>query len=599
MKRDLLRIGVVALAAAAVRLTGSGALAAAATLAGGFPILREALHDLRRGRMTMELSMTIALVAALAIGEFFTTLVILFFVLVAELLEAMTVARGRGAIRDLLALLPRRVTVLRDGAPCEVEGDSVARGELVLVRPGERIPVDGVVERGASYVDQSAITGESMPVEKPPGARVFAGTINGAGALEVRVEALGADTAFGRICEAVERAEASRAPIERIADRLAGWLVYFALACAGFTFAATRDVRATISVILVAGACGVAAGTPLAILGAIGRAARAGAIVKGGVHMEALASVDTVLLDKTGTLTYGVPEVVAVRPREGVREAEVLEAAALAERSSEHPLAGAIRRAAPAPLPAVDRFRTLPGKGVVAELAGETIAVGNAALMQELGVAADGDAAAVLVARRGRLIGSIEVADVVRPEAAGAVRALRAMGLRTLLVTGDAEPVARAVGATLGVDEVHAGMLPEDKLAKVEALLARGRRVLMVGDGINDAPALVRATVGAAMGSGTDIARETASVALIGNDLGKLVETIRIARRCRRIVLFNFFGTVAVDAFGVALAAFGLLTPLLAALVHVGSETAFLLNSARLIPGGDIPRRRLVQPAVG
>src|SRR5580704_7233837 len=274
-----------------------------AVVLGGYPIYREALADIYSRRMTMELSMTIALAAALAIREVFTSLVIVFFVLIAEVLEEMTVEQGRRAIRDLLEFLPPTAERRKGSTTETVSVSSLAPNDVVIIRPGSRIPVDGEVVQGRSFVDQSTITGESMPVEKTIGAKVFAGTMSQAGALEVRTVTVGRDTAFGKIIEAVERAEESQAPVQRTADRLAGYLVYVALGCAVLTYLATHNRRSTISVIIVAGACGIAAGTPLAILGAIGRAAKAGAIVKGGRHMESLGSVDTIVLDKTGTLT--------------------------------------------------------------------------------------------------------------------------------------------------------------------------------------------------------------------------------------------------------------------------------------------------------
>src|ERR1700681_3704124 len=320
---EMLRIGFVAVAAAcvwwrwwepfhAVSIIGVLGLAV-----GGWPIFKEALENLLAKRMTMELSMSIAIIAAAAISEFFTALVITLFVLIAEVLEGRTVSRGRRAIRDLLDFLPRAVSVRRGGAVAEVDTDALAVGDAVLVNPGGRIPVDGTVIAGHSFVDQARITGESMPLEKIAGASVFAGSINQSGALEIRAERIGRDTSYGKIIEAVEQAERSRAPVQRLADRLAGYLVYFALGAAALTYLLTRDIRSTISVVIVAGACGIAAGTPLAILGAIGRAARAGAIIKGGLFLEQLGHVDTVVLDKTGTLTYGRPEVRALIPVAG------------------------------------------------------------------------------------------------------------------------------------------------------------------------------------------------------------------------------------------------------------------------------------------
>jgi heavy metal translocating P-type ATPase len=596
---DLARVALVALGAALVwlrvwePLPHLSLIGLAVTIVGGWPIFREALENLVERRMTMELSMTIALVAALAIGEFFTALVITLFVLVAEILEGMTVDRGRHAIRELLEYLPRTASVRRDARVIELPADQVRVGDLVLTNPGAKLPVDGIVVAGHSFVDQATITGESMPVEKSTGATVFAGTINQSGALEVRAERLGRDTSFGKIIEAVERAERSRAPVQRLADRLAGYLVYFAMAAAALTFAVTRDARSTISVIIVAGACGIAAGTPLAILGAIGRAARQGAIVKGGLYLEALAKIDTVALDKTGTLTFGAPEVREIRAVAGVAPRTVIEAAAIAERRSEHPLGKAIlTRAGGLGLPVLEpeEFDYAPGRGVVARTNGDEVVVGNRALFRERGLDAGGAtgnggaASEVLVARGGRLLGTIHIADGLRPEAKGAVAELRAMGLKTVLLTGDQHAVAEAVARELGVDEMIAELLPDAKLEQVRRMVGQGRKVAMVGDGVNDAPALMAASVGVAMGSGTDVARESANVVLLGNDLSKFVETVRLARRTRGIIMQNFVGTLVVDGVGMALAAVGLLNPPLAAFIHVASELTFILNSTRLLP---------------
>jgi len=564
----------------------------AAVLIGGYPIFHEAFADLLSRRMTMELSMTIALVSALAIGEVFTALVIVFFVLIAEVLEELTVGRGRRAIQDLLNLLPQQVELRR---PDGVQPASLAElrtGDVVLVRPGGRVPVDGLVVDGHSFIDQAAITGESMPVEKFRGARVYAGTVNQSGILEIQTETVGGDTAFGKIIEAVEQAERSRAPVQKTADRFAGYLVYFALICAAFTLILTHNARSTISVIIVAGACGIAAGTPLAILGAIGRAARHGTIVKGGLYMEILSKVDTVVLDKTGTLTLGNPEVVSVEPSPGIGRGRLLYVAGSAERYSEHPLARAILAAANgAALELINpkEFSYTPGKGIACRIDGEETLVGTRTFLLERGVIisappVDLDSSSeILVAQGGVPLGSLRIADVLRPEAVEAVRALRDMSITTVLLTGDTAAIGQAIGRQLHVDDVETQLLPQQKLDRVRSLRSAGKTVAMVGDGINDAPALVEANVGIAIGSGTEIARESANVLLLGNDLLKLVEVIKIARRCRRIIMTNFAGTMVVDAAGVALAAFGFLNPVLAALIHVASEMVFILNSARLL----------------
>jgi heavy metal translocating P-type ATPase len=597
--REWARVGFVALMLVldwlhiVPRVKGVDILALVGVLIGGYPIFKEAISDLFERRMTMELSMTIALVAASVIGEFFTALLITVFVLIAEILEGMTVGRGRRAIQELLDLLPQIAEIRSDGQVAPRNLSEVRLGDIVLVRPGGRVPVDGVVVNGHSFVDQATITGESMPVEKVAGAPVFAGTINQSGVLEIQAEKIGRDTAFGRIIEAVERAERSRAPIQRTADRLAGYLVYFALGCAALTFAITRDARSTISVIVVAGACGIAAGTPLAILGAIGRAARKGAIVKGGLYLEVLGRVDTVVLDKTGTLTLGTPEIFDVRVYNGANSRKVMSIAAAAERFSEHPLAKAIVRKATEwslPIGEPEAFRYRPGKGIVCKVDNRRTLVGARSFLEEEGVLVPADGSEserfseVMVASDGQLMGSIRIADVLRSEATAAVVEMKNLGLRTILLTGDRREIADATAKELGVDEVESELLPDEKVARVRELRSKGRVVAMVGDGVNDAPALMESNVGVAMGSGTDVARESASVVLLGNDLLRFAEVLRLARRCRSIIYANFAGTLAVDSVGVGLAAFGLLNPVLAALIHVTSELLFILNSARLLP---------------
>jgi len=594
---EVLRVLFVAVAAAAVwfhlwePFHRVSVIGLAATLIGGYPIFKEAVENIIERRMTMELSMTIALVSALAIGEFFTALVITAFVLAAEILEGLTVGRGRRAIQDMLEFLPQVASVLRNGQIVEVPTQTIDPGEVVVIRPGSRIPVDGQVVSGHSFVEEAAITGEPMPSEKTAGKEVFAGTINQAGSLQVRADRLGKETTFGKIIEAVEKAEHSRAPIQKMADRLAGYLVYFALGAAVLTFLITHNIRSTISVIIVAGACGIAAGTPLAILGAIGRAARHGSIIKGGIYLEALGQLNTVFLDKTGTLTFGMPLVTEVNPAPSVTESALIEAAASAESSSEHPLGRAIVRLAEQrsiPVPQPTHFEYRIGRGVRAEVEGEETVAGNRLLFTELGLALPERSAAegteIFVARNGKYIGSVVVADQLRPGSASAVKALQEMKIDVVLLTGDTRQTAEAVAGQLGIRNVHAELLPEQKSAQIAEQVREGRVVAMLGDGINDAPALSEATVGVAMGAGTDVARESADVVLIGNDLMKFIETVRVAKSCRAVILQNFYGTLIVDTIGIGLAAAGYLNPLLAAFIHVASELTFILNSTRLLP---------------
>lgn len=568
------------------------AVAVVGLAVGCWPIAAEAWEDLRHRKMSMELSMLIAVVAAGAIGEWVTSLVIAAFVLAAEILEDLSKDRGRDALTDLMAFLPETVRVRRGDGTQGLPLAEVRPGDVVVVAPGGRVPVDGTVAAGRSSVDQSRITGEPLPVDVSAGETVYAGSINRVGALEIRAERVGSDSSYGRIVEAIRRAQSSQAPVQRLADRFAAYLVYLALAGAAVTFAVTRDWTSTISVVVVAGACGIAAGTPLAVLAAIARVARSGAFVKDGAHLEALSQAGAIVFDKTGTLTAGAPVVSKVLPAPGTSPEDLLAVLAAAESYSEHPLGEAVvehARSLGLPVTAPEAFEYEPGLGIRARVGGRAVAAGGSALVPDAPEAAEESREGVFtpihVDVDGAYAGTVLLADAVRGSARQAVAALRAMGLEVSMVTGDREPTARAVAGQLGIDRVHAGLLPDEKMTVVDALRSQGRRVAMIGDGVNDAPALARADVGIAMGSGTDVARDSADVVLISSNLDDLVATVAVARRARRIVAFNFAGTVAVDLLGMMLAGIGLLTPILAALVHVGSETAFILNSARLIPG--------------
>ena len=637
-RSDILRIAVVGMAVLGAWVAGAtgtpgwavGAVGAAALLVGCWPLVVEAVGDLRERRMSMELSMLLAIVAAAAIGEWVTALAVTVFALCAEVLEDLSMDRGRDALTDLMSFLPqtaRVVTGPHTDEASEVPLDEVRPGQVIALSPGGRVPVDGVVRTGRADVDQSRITGEALPVQVGPGDRVPAGSIT-RGALELEVERVGEDSSYGRIVAAVRYAQSSRAPVQRLADRLAARIVYLALAAALITFLTTRDVRATISVIIVAGACGVAAGTPLAVLAAIARAARCGAFVKDGTHLEQLSAVGTVVLDKTGTLTVGAPRVVSVNPVEsvaqpGAGEAEILALAAAAEWNSEHPIGRAIRTEAAVrdlTVPVPDDVAYSPGAGVSARVDGRRITVGRRedqegrdrartrSAADDTNDADDADDATdtvsstasdfesdpeapaatsvVEVRADGRLLGTIALADRLRQGAATAVRDLSDMGLEVLMLTGDSPASARHVARVLGMaeEQVRAGLLPADKEKVIDSLRRAGKCVAMVGDGVNDAPALSAADVGVAMGTGTDVAREAGDVVLVGSAPADLVETVRVARRARRIIMVNFVGTVVVDVVGMIAAGLGLLGPVAAALVHVVSESAFILNSARLVP---------------
>ena len=620
-RADIMRIAVVGLATLGTWAAGAagtpswvvGAAGVPALVVGCWPLVVEAAGDLRERRMSMELSMLLAIVAAAVIGEWVTALAVTVFALCAEVLEDLSMDRGRDALTNLMSFLPQTAQVVsgvETAAPAEtteVPLDEVRPGQVIALSPGGRVPVDGIVRTGRADVDQSRITGEALPVQVGPGDRVPAGSIT-RGALELEVERVGEDSSYGRIVAAVRHAQSSRAPVQRLADRLAARIVYLALAAALVTFLATRDARATISVIIVAGACGVAAGTPLAVLAAIARAAHCGAFVKDGTHLEQLSAVDTVVLDKTGTLTVGVPRVVAVGPTEAAAgEDEVLALAAAAEWNSEHPIGRAIYSEAAVrdlTVPMPQDVVYSPGAGVSARVDGRRVTVGRRKRQEHQpgqdtsgsddaiasSIASDPEApsatSVVEVRADGQLLGTIALADRLRQGAATAVRDLSEMGLGVLMLTGDSAASASHVAGLLGLteDQVRNDLLPTDKEEVVRSLRQAGKCVAMVGDGVNDAPALSAADVGIAMGTGTDVAREAGDVVLVGSAPADLVETVRVARRARGIIMVNFVGTVVVDAAGMIAAGLGLLGPVAAALVHVVSESAFILNSARLVP---------------
>ena len=577
---------------------GFDIIAILATIIGGLPIFRETIEAVRQRSINMEASMTIGALASLAIGESLPAAVIIFFALLAEEIEALTMDRGRRAIASLFAKAPKMATVRRNGTEVTVPAEDVQIRETVIVKLGEKIPADGIVLNGSAFVDEAPITGESMPTEKLLGDQVFAGSTNSSGYLEVEATRVGRDTTFSRIIRLVEEAERSKAPIQRLGDRLASAVVYIALSLAAATFVITRNVLAAISVIVVAGACGIAAGTPLALLASITTAAKKGMAVKGGAYIELLSRIDTVVIDKTGTLTLGEPKIVDIKSLDEHDSRQIVRFAAIAERHSAHPLARAVLvKAAELGTTNLEHSSCeyLPGKGVVCQFNDEEILVGNRALLRSYAVEepdqlqdlVQGESrngrSIVLVAHNKRTCGALSVADVVRDEAKQAISRLSSMGLRIIMLTGDNGATAQAVAKELGIDEFYANLLPEQKLEKIRELMASGRKVAMVGDGINDAPALAEAVVGIAMGSGTDVALETANVALMTNDLRKIPQLITLSRANRNVIAENFAGTLIVDGFGVALAMTGLIHPLMAAFIHTFSELAFMLNSARLL----------------
>ncbi len=576
-------------------------LALLAVLAGGIPIFIAAIQSLLSRQISADVLMAVGITAATALGEFAAAAMIVFFMTVAHFLESFTTNRSREAVRTLMRIAPRTARVLRDGAEAEVGLEQLQPGDAVIVRPGEQIPVDGHVLSGHSSVDQAPITGESIPVEKNAGDKVFAGTYNQLGALTVEVTCIGRDTTLGKIARLVEEAEASKAPVQKFADRYSSYFLPVVLGIGLLTMLISRDIRHGIAVLVVACPCAVALATPLSVVASTGSAARKGILVKGGLYLEALARVDTVVVDKTGTLTLGKPVVTEISNlKSQISKDEVLALAATLEQYSEHPLAGAVMAKAKARGLASDGvhdFEAIPGKGVVARVNGEVACIGTRSLLDERNVPVSGGAAQLAeeleaqgqtvlwLARDSTALGLIAVADVIRPEVPAAMAELERLGIKCIvLLTGDNERTANAVAAQLGIREVRANLLPQDKIEAVKALQAEGRRVAMVGDGINDAPALAQADVGIAMGAaGTGVALEAAHVALMRDDWSQVPEAIRVGRRTFRTIQQNIMFGVLYNIAGVSLAALGVLPPVLAAAAQSLPDVAVFLNSSRLL----------------
>jgi Cd2+/Zn2+-exporting ATPase/Cu+-exporting ATPase len=478
-------------------------------------------------------------------------------------------------------------------------------GETILVRPGEAIPVDGEVLGGQATVNQAAITGEAMPVEVHAGSRVFAATIATLGSLRVKAMHVGAETTFGRVITMVEEAEAHRAPVQRVADRFSAYFLPVVAIIALFTFLISRNLLATAAVLVVACSCSFALATPIAMLASIGAAASRGLLVKGGKYLEALSRADVLLIDKTGTITEGRPQITDVVALAGSSQQEVLTVAASAERHSEHPLAEAVRASAMAAGLAVqepDQFEAVPGMGVLAQVKGVPVKVGNARLVQEqvstlvqLSLEQEGKTL-LFVEQAGILIGILAAADTVRPDVPIALERLRAMGIKKIeLLTGDHRQTAEALAQALGI-AYRAELLPEDKIRIVKAYQQAGHTVLMVGDGVNDAPALAQADIGIAMGiMGTDIALEAAHVALMREDWNLVPDLLLIAKRTMHVVKMNLTFTILYNLVGLSLAAFGLLPPILAAAAQSLPDLGILANSSRLL-WQKLPNQRAVSP---
>ena len=578
----------------------SDGLGIAAAVVGGVPIVVGGVRALLNRDLDVDLLASIAIVASMLVGEFPAAAVVALMLTGGEILEDYTVRRTSRAIEKLIESVPKVARVRKDGKEVEVPIEKVRMGDIVLVKPGEEISVDGAVVTGQASVNQAPITGESIPVVKKEGSEVFGGTIVELGALEIKVTKVGEDTTLARIIRLIREGQENRAPVEKVANRYAKWFAPGILAIAVLAYLATRSIVVAVSTLVIACPCALTLATPTAIVAGIGNAARRGVLIKGGAILEKVGSVDAVVLDKTGTLTIGKPLVTDVKGFKGRSEVEVISLAAIGEKFSEHPLSKAIlSRAEELRISVEDPsdFEAIPGSGIVGHKGNNEIVVGNRKLLESKGIELTGEEeqfldnqktlgrTSVFVCENRSVIGVIGIADVPRKGVMDSIATLKDMGIRSVvMLTGDNPVTADAIAKQAGISEAVSELLPEQKVDYVKKLRERGHEVLMVGDGINDAPALATADVGMAMGEiGTDVAIETADIVLMSDDITKVPIAIELGRKTLSTIKQNILFATIVNLVGVLLAVHGDINPIIASAIHEGTALLVVLNSARLI----------------
>ncbi len=561
--------------------------------AGGFPIFRNVFRATLNKQVISHTLMTLGVMAALAVGEWVTAAIVVVFMRVGEYVENFTTEGARQAVKQLTAIAPQTARIESMNLEMEIPIHEVKIGDIVVVRPGEKIPVDGEVIHGQATIDQAAITGESMPVEVSKGNRVFAATIAKLGSLKIKTLRVGADTTFGRVVKMVEEAEANRAEVQRFADKFSAYYLPIVASIAVLTFLISRNPLSTAAVLVVACSCSIALATPVAMLASIGGSAKRGLLIKGGKYIEILSRADVLLVDKTGTLTLGQPKITDVISLNGLSRTEILSLAASAERYSEHPLAEAVRVIAQDEnilLKDSTDFESIPGMGVRAKVSGSLIEIGNHRLVpsaDQLPVVReleDQGKTLLFLSQNNQLTGILAASDTLRPEVPASLAKLNNLGIKHIeLLTGDNESTASTLANQLGI-KYRANLLPENKIQIVKDYQAKGHTVVMIGDGVNDAPALAQANIGIAMGkAGTDIAIEAAHIALMREDWTLVPELLQIARRTMNIVKMNLALTAIYNVVGLSLAAFGILPPVYAAAAQSIPDIGILTNSARLL----------------
>ncbi len=552
-------------------------------------------HDITAGFMA-----SVAMIAAILIGEYIAAALVVFMFAIGDWLESLTIARADNALKDLAKLMPKTITVIRKGKEIVLPIEKVVKEDIALVRSGERIGVDGVIQSGAGSINQSTITGESMPIEKKTGDEVFAGTLNEVGAIEIRVTRIGEETTLGKIVRLVKDAQHSQAPVQRIANKYAKILVPVTFSIAILVYILTRDITRSITVLVVVCPCALVLATPTAVVAAIGNATKRGMLVKSGAVIEQVGKVDVIAFDKTGTLTHGQPIVQKIIPVNKFAEEQVLKFAASVERNSEHSIGKSIVKVSTErsiDLIRATGIKVLPGYGIMGTVENHQVIVGNWNLLSEHHVRwvekvnlqakqleLKGQTV-IPIAVDGVLEGIIAMADTPRSEAKHTIAELKRRGIKeVIMITGDNKRTADRIAKELGIDRVYSEVLPEDKLQIVRDLQAQGKKVAFVGDGVNDAPALAAADIGIAMGvAGTDVAMETAAIGLMADEIERIPQIIGLSRRALRVILQNVIFSMSMNVISVVLGGFGIIGPVVGALMHEASALPVLANSARLI----------------
>ena len=575
------------------------ALAIASLILGGYPIVKSAAKTLLIPDLNVDTLVSIAAIAAAAVGAYREAATVIFIMLLGEFLEGVTVGKTRKAIASLIQLSPKTAWVRREDKEVQVPIEDVNPKEVVIVRPGERIPVDGKIISGCGSVNQSSLTGESIPVEKEVGDKVYCGTFNESGSCEVEATQVAEDTKLAQIKRLILEAQAEKSPTQRVMDRFSRYFIPAIILIAFATFLVTGEIIRAITILIVACPCALVLGTPTAVVAAIGNAARQGILIKGGAYLEQMGRLKTLLLDKTGTLTHGRPKVIEINALDGMDGKEVLYWAAIAEKRSEHPLARAITEKAEElglSVPHPQSFENFRGKGVKVQWNSKTIIVGSSEMMKGEGVEIPESARALLelkqsegmtpllIAADRRLLGIISIADTLREGAKEAIKQIRGQGVSEIwMLTGDSALVADRIGRELGI-RYEAKLLPEDKVMSIKEWKRKGRVVAMIGDGVNDAPALAAADIGIAMGAvGTDVAIETADIALMTDDLEKIPAVVRLSRKALRVIKENLVFALIFNTIMVILSAQGWVTMILGAVLHQASSLLVIFSSMRLL----------------